>query len=111
MNRAVKLSVLLVLVLILAQYGPVYYHTWEFNRYVQEQTPRIRMQAPLKEAILSKAEEHNLPVTAQDISMTTSDSVLRVNVEYQVPVNFYIYQRAFKFSAVGSGLLMRTSSN
>ena len=43
--------------------------------------------------------------------MTTSDSVLRVNVEYQVPVNFYLFQRAFKFSAVGSGLLMRTSSN
>ena len=111
MNRAVKLSVLLVLVLILAQYGPVYYHTWKFNRYVQEQTPRIRMQAPLKEAILSKAEEHNLPVTAQDISMTTRDSVLRVNVQYQVPVNFYVFQKAFKFSAVGSGLLMRTSSN
>jgi hypothetical protein len=111
MNRALKLTVLLVLVLVLAQYVPVYYHTMEFNRYVSEQTMRIRMQAPLKQAILIKAEEHNLPVTAQDISMTTSDSVLRVNVEYQVPVNFYIYQRAFKFSAVGSGLLMRTRSN
>ena len=111
MSRAVKLTVLLVLVFVIARYVPVYYHTMEFNRYVQEQTPRIRMQAPLKQAILSKAEEHNLPVTAQDISMTTSDSVLRVNVEYQVPVNFYIFQRAFKFSAVGSGLLMRTSTN
>jgi len=111
MTRAVKLTIFLVLVFVTARYVPVYYHTMEFNRYVQEQTPRIRMQAPLKQAILSKAEEHNLPVTAQDISMTTSDSVLRVNVEYQVPVNFYLFQRAFKFSAVGSGLLMRTSSN
>jgi len=111
MSRAVKLTVLLVLVFVMARYVPVYYHTMEFNRYVQEQTPRIRMQAPLKEAILSKAEEHNLPVTAQDINMTTSDSVLRVSVEYQVPVNFYVFQRAFKFSAVGSGLLLRTSSN
>jgi len=111
MNRAVKLTILLVLVFILSRYAPVYYHTMEFNRYVQEQTPRIRMQAPLKQAILSKAEEHNLPVTAQDISMTTNDSVLRVNVEYQVPVNFYIFHRAFKFSAVGSGLLIRTTSN
>jgi hypothetical protein len=42
--------------------------------------------------------------------MTTSDSVLRVNVEYQVPVNFYIFTRAFKFSAVGSGFMMRSSS-
>jgi len=110
MNRAVKLTLLMVLVFILARYAPIYYHTMEFNRYVQEQTPRIRMQAPLKEAILSKAEEHHIPITAQDISMTTSDSVLRVNVEYQVPVNFYIYHGAFKSSAVGSGLLMRTRS-
>lgn len=111
MNRAVKLTILLVFVVILTQYVPVYYHTMEFNRYVSEQTMRIRMQAPLKDAILSKAEEHHLPVTAQDINMTTRDSVLRVNVEYQVPVNFYVFHRAFKFSAVGSGLLMRTSSN
>jgi hypothetical protein len=111
MNRALKLTLFLVFVLVVGRYVPVYYHTMEFNRYVQEQTPRIRMQAPLRQAILSKAEEHNLPVTAQDISMTTRDSVLRVNVEYQVPVNFYIFQRAFKFSAVGSGLTMRTRSN
>ena len=109
MNRALKLTFFLVLVFVTARYAPVYYHTMEFNRYVQEQTPRIRMQRPLQEAILSKAEEHNLPVTADDISMTTDNSVLRVNVEYQVPVNFYLFQRAFKFSAVGSGLLMRTS--
>jgi len=63
----------------------------------------------LKEAILSKAEEHNLPVTAQDINMTTEDSVLRVNVEYQVPVNFYLFQRSVKFSAVGSGILRNRS--
>ena len=111
MNRAVKLTILMVLVFILARYAPVYYHTLEFNRYVSEQTQRIRMQAPLKQAILSKAEQHHLPVTAQDISMTTSDSVLRVSVEYQVPVNFYVFERAFKSSAVGSGLLMRTIHN
>ena len=111
MNRAGKLTILVVLVFILTRYAPAYYHTMEFNRYVSEQTPRIRMKAPLKDAILSKAEEHHLPVTAQDISMTTRDSVLRVNVEYQVPMNFYIFQRAFKSSAVGSGLLMRPSSN
>jgi hypothetical protein len=111
MARAVKLTIFIALVMVFTCYVPVYYHTMEFNRYVQEQTPRIRMQTPLRDAILSKAEEHNLPVSAEDISMTTRDSVLRVNVEYQVPVNFFLFQRAFKFSAVGSGLLMRTSRN
>ena len=111
MNRALKLTVLVLLMVVLTRYVPVYYHTMEFNRYVSEQTPRIRMQAPLKEAILIKAEEHNIPITAQDISMTTRDSVLRVNVEYQVPVDLYLFTRAFKSSAVGSGLLMRRRSS
>lgn len=110
MNRAMKLLVLGVCAVAMARYVPVYYHTWEFNRFVSEQVPRIRREAPLKQAILSKAEEHNIPITDQDITMTTSDSVLRVNVEYQVPVNFYIFTRAFKFSAVGSGFMMRSSS-
>jgi type III secretion system FlhB-like substrate exporter len=108
MTRAVKLMVYVILVVAVARYVPVYYHTMMFNQYVHDQVPRIRMQAPLKEAILSKAEEHNIPITAQDISMTTSDSVLRVNVEYQVPINFYLFTRAFKSTAVGSGFLMRS---
>ena len=108
MTRALKLMVFVMMGVVFTRYLPVYYHTMMFNQYVQDQVPRIRMQAPLKEAILSKAEEHNIPITAQDISMTTSDSVLRVNVDYQVPINFYLFTRAFKSSAVGSGLLMRS---
>ena len=109
MNRAVKLTVLGIMVLVMTRYAPVYYHSMEFNRYVQEQVPRIRQKAPLKEAILSKAEEHHIPITVEDITMTTSDSVLRVNVEYQVTVNFYIFTRAFKSTAMGSGFLKRSS--
>ena len=110
MNRAVKLTVLGIMVLVMTRYAPIYYHSMEFNRYVQEQVPRIRQQAPLKEAILTKAEEHHIPITVEDITMTTSDSVLRVNVEYQVPVNFYIFTRAFKSTAMGSGFLKRSNS-
>jgi type III secretion system FlhB-like substrate exporter len=107
--RVVKLTVMAMLAVMVLRYAPVYYHTWEFNRFVQEQVPRIRSKAPLREAILTKAEEHNIPITAQDISMTTSDSVLRVNVEYQVPVNFYLFHKDFSFHAMGSGLLMKAN--
>jgi hypothetical protein len=96
--------------LALFRYVPVYYHTMEFNRYVQQQVPRIRKAAPLKEAILNMAEEHRLNVTAQDITMTESDSVLRVTVEYQVPVDFYVFHQDLKFNAAGSGLLMTTNN-
>ena len=103
--RALKLAFWGALCLALLRYVPVYYHTSEFNRYVREQVPRIREKAPIREAILSKAGEHNLNVTAQNISVSTSDSVLRVNVEYDVPVNFYLFQQNLTFRAAGSGFL------
>jgi hypothetical protein len=107
--RAIKLTVMAVLAVIILRYIPVYYHTWEFNTYVQEQVPRIRSKAPLRAAILTKAEEHNIPITEEDINMTTIDSVLRVNVEYDVPVNFYLFRKDFRFHAMGSGLLARSN--
>lgn len=107
--RAVKLSVMAVLAVIALRYGSVYYHTLQFNHYVAEQVQRIRSQDPLQKAILSKAEEHDIVITAQDISMTTSDSVLRVNVQYTVPVNFYLFRKDFTFHAMGSGLLLRSN--
>jgi hypothetical protein len=107
MTRALKLSFCLLSLMVLRGYVPVYYHTTLFNQFVQDQVPRIRMQVPLQEAILSKAEEHNLNVSAEDISMTTSDSVLRVAVQYQVPVNFFVFKQHLKFNAAGSGFLMR----
>jgi len=107
---AIKFAVFGGIALMLVQLVPVYYHTMEFNRYVQEQVSRIRSARPLQEAILTKAEEHNLPVTAENISMSTSDSVLRVNVEYRVPVNFYVFHQDLKFQARGSGLLTTRSN-
>jgi hypothetical protein len=108
-SGAVKLIVLGGISLMLVQYVPVYYHTMEFNRYVEEQVSRIRSTRPLQEAILSKAEEHRLPVTAENISMSTLDSVLRVSVDYQVPVNFYVFHQDLKFQAKGSGLAARSN--
>lgn len=107
--KAIKLTILGCLVLVLFQIVPVYYHTMEFNRYVQQQVPKIRSAEPIQEAILSKAVEHNLPVTAQNISMSLSDSVLRVNVEYEVPVNFYVFHQDLKFQARGSGFMARST--
>ena len=107
MKRALKLIVCGVLWLVVARYAPVYYHTTEFNRYVREQVSRIRSTVPLREAILEKAEEHQIPITAQNITMSTTDSVLRVNVEYHIPVNFYVFKKNLQFHAAGSGLLLR----
>jgi hypothetical protein len=107
MTRVLKLCCLGLFSLLLVRYVPVYYHTMLFNQYVEDQVKRIRSKAPLTEAILINAEEHNLTVTKADITMTTADSVLRVKVVYNVPVDFFVFQQNMKFSAAGSGLLLR----
>ena len=107
MSKILKLGFLGVFSLLVFRYVPVYYHTMLFNQYVEDQVKRIRSQAPLREAILINAEEHNLDVTKEDIKMTTNDSVLRVSVVYHVPVDFFVFQQHLRFSATGSGLLLR----
>jgi hypothetical protein len=104
---ALKLTLCGILSLAVARYVPVYYHTMEFNRYVSDQVKRIRSTVPLREAILDKAEEHKIPITSQDITMSTADSVLRVQVDYHMPVNFYVFRQDLRFQAAGSGLLQR----
>jgi hypothetical protein len=45
-------------------------------------------------AILFKAQENNLPVTEEDVSIKRANSEITVDVEYVVPVQFpgYLYQ-------------------
>ena len=42
-----------------------------------------------------------------DISIDETDDILRVTVDYQVPVNLLIYNPTLKFRMIGSGLLPR----
>ena len=109
--RALKLTIFAAIAFAAFRYVPVYYHTSEFNKFVQGQVRRIRAAGPLKEAILDKALEHRLPVTAENISITTRDSVLRVMVDYTVPVNFVVFNRNMSFHAVGSGLMLSSSGD
>jgi len=82
----------------------VWYRASDFNRYVQQQTSGIHSKVALKQVILQKAEKSNLQVTARDINFTTDDSVMQVNIEYQVPLDLYFYQKDLSFHASGTGL-------
>jgi hypothetical protein len=44
-------------------------------------------------------------VKESDITFTTTDNVLRVSVDYQVPLNMLIFNHEVKFHAIASGLL------
>jgi hypothetical protein len=102
--QVMKLAILGVLAFVVIRFAPVWYRASEFNSYVQQQTSGIHSKGVLTQVILQKAEKSKLPVTARDINYTTNDSVLQVNIEYQVPLDLYFYQKELSFHASGTGL-------
>jgi len=100
--RALKLLCLAALSIVAFRYGLVYYDTYEFNGFVQRAVHETRSQALLTQIILRGAGERQLPIGDQDITLMASNSMLRVSIEYQVPVNFYVFRHALKFRSVAS---------
>ena len=102
--RALKLTFALAGLLVLVQYFPVYCSSLEFDDFVKHEVQRTRLTGPLKRALLDKAKVHSLPVKEDNISVTSSDGVFRVAVDYRVPVSFYVFQYDLAFHTVASGL-------
>ena len=100
--RALKLTFALAGLLALIRYVPVYYRASEFNNVVKQETLRNRPNGELKRTLLTKAQEHMLTVREEDINITTVHSVLRVVVDYRVPINFYLFQREMTFHTVAA---------
>src|SRR5262245_17425411 len=102
LDRAVKLAAVLVGLLVVAMYAPVYYHTSEFNEFVRTETRHVRQRGELRQVIMTKAEDYRLPVREENINITMQDSVFRVAVDYRVPVNLILFRHELTFHAVGS---------
>src|SRR5215831_5801416 len=107
--RAVKVTFVLAGLLALTQYFHVYYNSAEFNNFVRHEAERIRSGAQLKHSLLEQARVYSLPVTESDISINTTDAVLRVAVDYKVPVNLLVYNPELKFHVIGSAFLPAVS--
>lgn len=105
--NALKITCVLAGLFLLTRYVPVYYSSSEFGDFVKRQAAHASSESQLKRSLLDQAREYSLPVQESDISIDESDDVLRVTVDYQVPVNLLVYNPALKFRAVGSGLLPR----
>lgn len=105
--NALKLTFVLAGLLLVTRYAPVYYNSSEFGEFVKRQAAHARSESQLKQSLLIEAQEYSLPVKESDISIDETDDVLRVTVDYQVPVNLLIYNPALKFRIMGSGMLPR----
>src|SRR5262252_532444 len=103
--RAFKVSVLLVGLLALVRFVNIYYGSWQFDDFVRQQTKRIHSKAVFKQALLNEAKAYSLPITESDIILNTTSSVLRVTVDYKVPVDLIVYQPKLQFHVISAGIV------
>ena len=103
--QTLKVTFLLAGLLALTRYIPVYYSSSEFNYFVRHEAARSRSDGQLKQAVLEQARAYALPVKESDINVDRTGAVLRVTVDYAVPVNLLVYNPELKFHVTGGGLL------
>ena len=63
------------------------------------------MAPQLRQALLEKAETYFLPITPDDIQIKEEEGLIRVNVDYRVPVDLFVFKHELNFHASGSGLI------
>ena len=105
MMRVVKPVILLVTLLSMVRFLPAYYSSWQFKDFVRDQTRQVKSKTALKNALLDRAKFYSLPVEASDIDISMIGAVLRVSVDYKVPVNLVVYRPEVQFHVIAAGFL------
>src|SRR5690348_3333026 len=104
--KAMKLTVVIAGLLVASRYFPVYYNSMEFNNFVKEEVERGRPGGQaVKQVLLNQARTYSLPVSESDIVVTRQGSVMRVAVDYKVPVDLFVVSPEIQFHVIGSGLI------
>ena len=96
-----KFGLLILLLFVLVRYAGVYHRAMDFNHYVQEEVSLTNSKGSLREILLLKAEQSQLPITDQNIDITTNGPELRVSVEYQLPLDLIVFQKLLTFHSTG----------
>ena len=73
------------------------------RRKREAQHPRTTKR--LTQAILNRAGQYSLPLNEDDINISTVGRVLRVEVNYAMPVDLLVYSPELKFRLIGGGVL------
>lgn len=102
--RAVKAFVIVVVLVMLGRYFPVFYYASQFNDFVQQEAGRVKAASQLQQSVLQKAQLYFLPVKAENIQIKENGSSLQVKVDYKVPVDFFVFKHELSFHATGMGL-------
>jgi hypothetical protein len=74
---------------------PVYVNSYELDDYIRQQNPfwvtqRTSADA-IRNSILAKAQDLDLPVSAEQVKINTGGGRVTVDVDYTVPVDLKVY--------------------
>jgi hypothetical protein len=105
--RICKILFALAGLLAVVRYGSVYYTTWQFEDFVRHQSSRVNSGKEFKKTIIQQAQAYSLPVSESDVDIRLNGAVMRVSVNYTVPLDLVVYQPKLKFHVLGSGLLRK----
>jgi hypothetical protein len=78
-----------------AKVFPIYIDNFELQDYIQTQTPIwLNQRAPadaIKKTILAKADDLDLPVEDDDVTVEANQNKVSVSIDYIVPVDLKVY--------------------
>jgi hypothetical protein len=81
---------------------PVYVNDYQLNDYIYSQTPYwVTQHAPadaILKNVLAKAQDLDLPLAAEDVTVNSNQNKVTVNVDYHVPVDLKVYTLQLHFT-------------
>ena len=81
---------------------PVYVNNFQLHDYIQTQTPFWLAQRASADAIrknvLAKAQDLDLPVAADDVTVEANQNRVSVSIDYHVPVDLKVYTLQLHFT-------------
>ena len=103
---AAGIAVILGMLLFAVVFTPIYFHNFQFQRFVASLTQTAASQPAGDEALrgqlVAKANSLNLPVTANDVHIQRSSEGVRIDIRYFVTVSLPGYTVNLHFGA-GAG--------
>ncbi len=81
---------------------PVYINNFELQDYIEGQTPYwLSQRAPadvIRKTILAKADDLDLPVEEEDVTVVANQYKVSVNIDYEVPIDLKVYMLQLHFT-------------
>jgi hypothetical protein len=96
-----------IVFVLLARYFPVLYYATEYSDFVKQEMQRRQVAPQLQRSLLDQAQQYFLPIKPGDIRINENDGLIRVHIDYKVPINLFVFKPELSFHASGAGLAAR----